>query len=112
MAITKPEIPPRARLTSQGQITVPKALRDALGAKAGDELEFVRQADGFLIRHRPRVSVLDFAGIASAAASRVPKTAEELDNFLEAAGAARAIARNTRLQTSGGTRQPRGRRDA
>ncbi|HEX7165558.1 MAG TPA: AbrB/MazE/SpoVT family DNA-binding domain-containing protein [Acidimicrobiales bacterium] len=29
-----------ARVTSKGQVTVPKAVRDALGIKAGDEVVF------------------------------------------------------------------------
>ena len=73
---------PRARLTRQGQITVPKAVRDALGVRPGDDIEFVAQGENVVLRVRPRRSVLDFDGIASAAASRVPRTAEELDEMI------------------------------
>jgi AbrB family looped-hinge helix DNA binding protein len=53
---------PRARVTSQGQITVPKAIRDRLGVKPGDDLEFVERGDEIVIVPRRRRSVLDFAG--------------------------------------------------
>lgn len=35
-----------ATLTSKGQITVPKPVRDALGVGPGDRLDFVRLDDG------------------------------------------------------------------
>lgn len=86
----------RARLTSQGQITVPKAVREALGARPGDEIEFVPRGDEIVVEVRHRRSVLDFAGIAAEAAPRVPGTAEELDELVERGMAEAAIARATR----------------
>ena len=86
----------RARLTSQGQITVPKAVREALGARPGDEIEFVPRGDELVVEVRHRRSVLDFAGIAAEAAPRVPGPAEELDELVERGMAEAAIARATR----------------
>ena len=40
----------RAKLTSKGQVTLPKILRDRLGLKAGDNIEFVEGSDGFHLR--------------------------------------------------------------
>lgn len=94
----------RARLTSQGQITVPKAVRDALGARPGDELEFVPRGEEFVVEVRHRQSVLDFAGIAASAAPRVPPTAAELDDLVERGMAEAALARDP------GTRRSRPRR--
>jgi AbrB family looped-hinge helix DNA binding protein len=33
------------RVTSKGQVTIPKHIRDHLGIKPGSEVEFVREAD-------------------------------------------------------------------
>jgi len=35
-----------ATITSKGQITIPKEVRDALGVGTGDRVEFVAEADG------------------------------------------------------------------
>jgi AbrB family looped-hinge helix DNA binding protein len=37
---------PAATITSKGQITIPKEVRDALGVSAGDRVEFVAQEKG------------------------------------------------------------------
>ena len=37
---------PAATITSKGQITIPKEVRDALGVGAGDRLEFVAEEEG------------------------------------------------------------------
>ena len=86
----------RARLTSQGQITVPKAVREALGARPGDEIEFVPRGDDLGVEVRHRRSVLDFVGIAAKAAPRVPGTAAELDELVARGMAEAATARATR----------------
>ena len=37
---------PTATITSKGQITIPKEVRDALGVSAGDRVEFVAEEKG------------------------------------------------------------------
>ena len=37
---------PSATLTSKGQITIPKEVRDALGLEAGDQIDFVAEKKG------------------------------------------------------------------
>jgi AbrB family looped-hinge helix DNA binding protein len=43
---------PGATLTSKGQVTIPKAVRDLLGLEAGDQLDFVLE-DGSRVVLRP-----------------------------------------------------------
>lgn len=39
-------------MTSKGQITVPKPIREALGIGPGDEIEFEKGNGGFVLRKR------------------------------------------------------------
>ena len=39
----------RTKLTSKCQVTVPKAVRDRMGLKPGDEIEFVESERGFKV---------------------------------------------------------------
>ncbi len=98
----------RARLTSQGQITVPKAVRDALGARPGDDIEFVPRGGGFVVTVHLRKTVLDFAGVAATAAERIPATAEELDSAVARGMAEAAIARASRMPRRRSVGPPRG----
>jgi antitoxin PrlF len=43
---------PGATLTSKGQVTIPKTVRDLLGLEAGDQLDFVLE-DGTRVVLRP-----------------------------------------------------------
>ena len=38
------------RVTSKGQVTIPKEIRDALGIEPGDEISFERTEGGYEIR--------------------------------------------------------------
>lgn len=40
----------RTRLTSKGQVTIPKDVRELLGLRIGDEIEFVEDERGFHLR--------------------------------------------------------------
>jgi AbrB family looped-hinge helix DNA binding protein len=46
-----------ATITSKGQVTIPKRIRDELGLTAGTEMEFTVQEDG-TIRVRPKEPAL------------------------------------------------------
>jgi AbrB family looped-hinge helix DNA binding protein len=75
-----------ATLTSKGQITLPKGIRDRLGLEAGDRLDFQLNKDG-TIQGRPlKRGVLHLAGIAKPADGRV-RALEEIEEaiLLEAA---------------------------
>jgi antitoxin PrlF len=56
---------PTATLTSKGRITLPRAVRAALGLTAGQKIEFLPDCDGFrVVALRTEVAVLRgrFAG--------------------------------------------------
>lgn len=44
---------PDAKVTSKGQITIPKAVRDSLGIRPGDEVEIVIEDGAFKCRRKP-----------------------------------------------------------
>ena len=52
-----------ATLTSKGQMTIPKAIRDSLGMKAGDRMTFTLMPDGIVVLRVKRKRVSDLGGI-------------------------------------------------
>ena len=41
-----------SRLTSKGQVTIPKSVRERLGLHPGAEVEFVETPEGIRVRRR------------------------------------------------------------
>lgn len=77
---------PTSRLTSKGQITVPQAVRQALGLEAGDKVDFVQVEGGYkLVPLRKDVRALKgrFAGRVER-----PVSLEEMDEAIAEAAAA------------------------
>jgi AbrB family looped-hinge helix DNA binding protein len=56
-----------AKLTSKGQMTVPKAVRDALGLKAGDHIVFKVEGNHAVLARTP--NFLDLAGTVQVSAA-------------------------------------------
>jgi AbrB family looped-hinge helix DNA binding protein len=57
----------QAKITSKGQITVPVAIRKALGVGPGDMLSFEQDKSGFRVRPvRSRSSFTKYRGIGNA----------------------------------------------
>jgi len=52
-----------ATLTSKGQMTIPKAIRDSLGMKAGDRMTFTLMPDGVVVLRVKNKRVSDLGGI-------------------------------------------------
>jgi antitoxin PrlF len=52
-----------ATLTSKGQMTIPKAIRDSLGMKAGDRMTFTLMPDGLVVLRVKNKRVSDLGGI-------------------------------------------------
>ncbi len=57
---------PAATITSKGQTTIPKSVRERLRLKAGDRVEFVVQDDGTALMVPSTVRVADLEGILPA----------------------------------------------
>lgn len=66
-----------ATLTSKGQTTIPKEIRDSLGLKAKDQLNFTLLPNGTVIMRVKNKSLLDLAGIANYSGPVIP--AEDMD---------------------------------
>lgn len=52
-----------ATLTSKGQTTIPKAIRDGLRMKAGDRMTFTLMPDGVVIMRVKNRHVSELAGL-------------------------------------------------
>jgi antitoxin PrlF len=54
---------PTSTVTSKGQITVPKPIREHLHVAEGDQVDFAIAASGEVVMHRSTGSVAALAGI-------------------------------------------------
>lgn len=74
-----------ATLTSKGQITIPKQVRETLGLESGDRIEFVVTDKGFLIVPAKR----DLAALCGMFKNRrtKPATIEEMNEAISRMGA-------------------------
>jgi len=72
-------------ITSKGQITIPKEVRDDLGLGPGTRLSFLKNEEGVYELHRERRTVKDLAG--SLRYDGPPKSIEEMDDAIAAAAA-------------------------
>ena len=73
---------PIATLTSKGQVTIPKEVRERLRLRAGDRIEFVVAADGTVSVRTPRRDVREFAGILKGRLKK-PLTIEQMNRIIE-----------------------------
>ena len=53
---------PATTITSKGQVTIPKAIRDALGVGPGDRVLFVHHEDGTVVVEPETVDVRSLCG--------------------------------------------------
>ncbi len=54
---------PTATVTSKGQVTVPKPIRDRLNLHAGDRLDFVLEEEGKVILRKASIPIQELEGI-------------------------------------------------
>jgi len=52
-----------ATLTSKGQTTIPKEIRDSLGMKPGDLITFTLMPDGTVVMRVKSKSIMKLAGV-------------------------------------------------
>lgn len=72
---------PRATVTSKGQITIPKAVRDRLHLSAGDTVDFVLEAPDRVILRPLAGSVRELAGMLRRPGAR-PVSVREMDETI------------------------------
>lgn len=74
-----------AKVTSKGQVTVPKAVREALGIKEGDELVFRVDGDRLVLARTP-----DFLSLAGTIRVSPARRNATWDDVIKKTRAARA----------------------
>ena len=67
---------PTSTLTSKGQITVPRAVRERLGMKQGDRLEFAVEGDRVVLQRSDTAPAGRIAGALAHLRGRRPVSAE------------------------------------
>ena len=72
---------PTATLTSKGQLTVPKEIRDQLGLKPGDRLSFEIRESGSVVMEPETVDFRGLTGILEYEGE--PATLEEIQDAME-----------------------------
>ena len=70
-----------AALTSKGQITIPIEVREELGLKAGDRIEFVKSEGGKFFIQPKKGSIMNLRGIFKLTGK--PVAVEEMDNAID-----------------------------
>jgi len=69
-------------ITSKGQVTIPKAIRDALHLSTGDKINFIVNKDGEVLIKPVSKKAKDVFGLL-AAKSKKKLSVEDMDNELK-----------------------------
>lgn len=72
-----------SRVTSKGQITIPKAVRERLNLTEGDKVAFIEKDGNIVITRSSVIALREFLDSMSAEAQAKGITEEELLNDLE-----------------------------
>lgn len=76
---------PIATLTSKGQVTIPVAVRNALGIDTGDRIDFVQTADGVFTIVAATLPVTALKGLLGKSSKTV--SIEDMNETIAAKGA-------------------------
>jgi antitoxin PrlF len=85
LEVRKRDVDTVARLSSKGQVTVPKAVREALGVAEGDELVFHVEGNRAIVARTP-----DFLGLAGSVPVPAAKRNAAWDDVIRRTRAVRA----------------------
>ncbi len=80
---------PSATLTSKGQLTLPKAIRDLLRLGAGDRVDFIVKDDGTVVLRPATVGVRELKGLLHRKGF-APLSVERMNAIIRRRGAGRA----------------------
>ena len=80
---------PEATISSKGQITIPKKIRDELQLHAGDKLNFKTDNKGHIKLEKSSLSISDRAGSLAKYASAKPVSIEEMNDAIKEAAVKR-----------------------
>lgn len=80
---------PSATMTSKGQLTLPKAIRDRLRLGAGDRIDFIIKDDGTVVLRPATVDVRELRGLLHRKGLK-PLSVEEMNAIIRRRGAGRA----------------------
>jgi len=78
---------PTATLTSKGQVTLPKQVRETLKVKPGDQIDFVLDAEGEVRVRAGRFDVRDLKGLLQRPGRR-PVSLEAMNDAIARRGEA------------------------
>lgn len=74
---------PEAKLTSKGQVTIPKVIREALNLDVGDRVQFFLREDGIVELRPQTVDLKDLYGILEHRGT--PLTVSEMNDAIDGA---------------------------
>jgi antitoxin PrlF len=80
---------PSATLTSKGQLTLPKVVRDLLRLGAGDRVDFIVKDDGTVVLRPATVDVRELKGLLHKKGLK-PLSVDEMNAIIRRRGAGRA----------------------
>ena len=80
---------PSATLTSKGQLTLPKVIRERLRVRAGDHVDFIVQDDGTIVVRAATVDVRELRGLLHRKGIK-PLSVEQMNAVIRRRAAERA----------------------
>ncbi|MFP4548778.1 MAG: AbrB/MazE/SpoVT family DNA-binding domain-containing protein [Fidelibacterota bacterium] len=77
-------------MTSKGQVTIPKKIRQYLQINKSDKIDFKIADDGKVYIEAPKTSIVKFSGILSKYKTDKPLTIEKMDEIIATESVKRA----------------------